>query len=182
MMEYKLKCLPFTSSTSSSEVQYLGALVGNLFIGILADRFGRRRMLLICLTVGIPTLIFSVYLNGIGWFYAGRTLLGVTIAGTMAVGWAFCAELISPKHRFKLRTFTSWTNGRLLMIAITHLAGTWRMAGYFHAAAALMPFAVVFFLPEPPMWLKKKEFYEREEEARKRLDWINGLEPKEEVK
>ncbi|EPB80758.1 hypothetical protein ANCCEY_00164 [Ancylostoma ceylanicum] len=67
-------------------------------------------MLLISLTVGIPTLFFS---------------------GTMAVGWAFCAELISPKHRFKLRTFTSW------------------------------------------------ELYEREEEARKRLDWINGLEPKE---
>ncbi|KAL6739978.1 hypothetical protein Aduo_013372 [Ancylostoma duodenale] len=180
MMEYKLKCLPFTSSTSSSEVQYLGALVGNLFIGILADRFGRRRMLLISLTVGIPTLFFSGFLNGIGWFYAGRTLLGVTIAGTMAVGWAFCAELISPKHRFKLRTFTSWTNGRLLMIAITHIGGTWRISTYLHAAAALMPFAVVFFLPEPPMWLKKKEFYEREEEARKRLDWINGLEPKEE--
>ncbi|EYC31422.1 hypothetical protein Y032_0004g2144 [Ancylostoma ceylanicum] len=179
MMEYKLKCLPFTSSTSSAEVQYLGALVGNLFVGILADRFGRRRMLLISLTVGIPTLFFSAFLNGIGFFYFGRTLLGVTIAGTMAVGWAFCAELISPKHRFKLRTFTSWTNGRLLMVAITHLGGTWRISSYLHAAAALLPFMVVFFLPEPPMWLKKKELYEREEEARKRLDWINGLEPKE---
>ncbi|PIO64327.1 hypothetical protein TELCIR_14051, partial [Teladorsagia circumcincta] len=27
---------------------------------------------------------------------------------TMTVGWTYCAEMISPKHRFKLRTFTSW--------------------------------------------------------------------------
>ncbi|EPB80761.1 hypothetical protein ANCCEY_00167 [Ancylostoma ceylanicum] len=99
---------------------------------------------------------------------------------TMAVGWAFSAEMISPKHRFKLRAFTSWTNGRLLMVAITHIGGTWRLSTYLHAAATLLPLAIVFFLPEVPMWLKKKEYYEREEEARKKLDWINGLEPKEE--
>ncbi|EYC31428.1 hypothetical protein Y032_0004g2147 [Ancylostoma ceylanicum] len=98
----------------------------------------------------------------------------------MAVGWAFSAEMISPKHRFKLRAFTSWTNGRLLMVAITHIGGTWRLSTYLHAAATLLPLAIVFFLPEVPMWLKKKEYYEREEEARKKLDWINGLEPKEE--
>lgn len=47
------------SRTSSAEVQYYGALVGNLFVGLVADRFGRRRMLLISLAVGIPTLFLS---------------------------------------------------------------------------------------------------------------------------
>ncbi|EYC31430.1 hypothetical protein Y032_0004g2148 [Ancylostoma ceylanicum] len=81
MMEYKLKCLPFTSSTSSAEVQFYGALVGNMCVGLLADKFGRRRMLLISLIVGIPTLFLSAFLDGIAYFYIGRAILGITIAG-----------------------------------------------------------------------------------------------------
>ncbi|RCN49993.1 hypothetical protein ANCCAN_03821 [Ancylostoma caninum] len=114
MMEYKLKCLPFTSSTSSAEVQFYGALIGNICVGFLADKFGRRRMLLISLLVGIPTLFFSAFLDGIAYFYIGRVIVGITIAGTMAVGWAFAAEMISPKHRFKLRAFTSWVCLKLI--------------------------------------------------------------------
>ncbi|EYC31425.1 hypothetical protein Y032_0004g2146 [Ancylostoma ceylanicum] len=179
LMEYRLKCLPFTSSTSSAEVQFDGVLVGSMCVGLLADRFGRRRMLLISLLVGIPALFLSAFLDGIAYFYIGRAAVGITIAGVLAVGWPFSAEMISSKHRFKLRTFSSWTNGRLLMIAITHIGGTWRFSTYLHAAAALVPLALAFLLPEPPMWLEKKGYSEREQQARRKLDWINGLEPRE---
>ncbi|KAK6748977.1 hypothetical protein RB195_001534 [Necator americanus] len=181
MMEYKQKCLKFTASTSSSEVQFYGALIGNMFMGFLADRFGRRRILMLALIVGIPTLVLSAFLNGIAYFYFGRFILGITIAGTMSVGWAFCAEIVSSKHRFKLRAFTSWTNGRLLMIVVAHIAGTWRLASYLHALAALVPLTIVFLLPESPLWLKRREYYEREREARKKLSSINGLEYEEEA-
>ncbi|KHJ95341.1 hypothetical protein OESDEN_04714 [Oesophagostomum dentatum] len=100
--------------------------------------------------------------------------------GTMAVGWAFCAEMISPQHRFKLRTFTSWTNGRLLMTAVAQAAGTWRLASYCLAAAAILPLITIFILPESLAWLKMKGKYEKEGAARKRLGWLNGFEPREE--
>ncbi|KHJ95342.1 transporter, major facilitator family protein [Oesophagostomum dentatum] len=181
MMEYKINCPGGMGEIMScSETQYLGALLGNMFVGFLADKYGRRRMLIISLLAGIPFLIFSALFDSVVAFYIFRFLVGVSVAGTMAVGWAFCAEMISPKHRFKLRTFTSWTNGRLLMIAVAHAAGTWRLASYWQAIAALLPLAAVFILPEPPVWLRRKEKYESEEAARKKLDWLSGFEPKEE--
>ncbi|KAK5964619.1 MFS domain-containing protein [Trichostrongylus colubriformis] len=176
-MEYRVKCIDFYKSVSIAETQYLAVLIGNCFVGYIADKFGRRRMLLIALCAGIPFLVLSAVFDGVFAFYLFRFLLGLTIAGTMAVGWAYCAEMISPRHRFKLRTFTSWTNGRILMITFTFLGqSSWRLASYFNAAASLSTLAIIAFLPESPMWCKRKELYDRERESRKKMAWICGNE------
>ncbi|KAK5975153.1 MFS domain-containing protein [Trichostrongylus colubriformis] len=97
----------------------------------------------------------------------------------MSVGWAYCAEMISPRHRFKLRTYTSWTNGRIIMGILTYIGQTWRMASFLNAAASLTTMALIAFVPESPMWCKRKGKYEREQAARKKLEWISGLETEE---
>ncbi|KAK6034346.1 hypothetical protein COOONC_28149 [Cooperia oncophora] len=136
-------------------------------------------MLLVSLCLGIPFLVLSGVFDSIALFYLFRFLLGITIAGTMSVGWAFCAEMISPRHRFKLRTFTSWTNGRIIMSVLTYLGrSTWRLASYLNAAAALVTLSIIAFLPESPMWCKRKEKFEKERKANERMDWIKGFEPK----
>ncbi|KAK6748981.1 hypothetical protein RB195_001535 [Necator americanus] len=90
---------------------------------------------------------------------------------------------ISVPHRHQRRRCASLqTNGRLLMTALTHggwLAGTWRLATYYHACASLLALAVIFVLPESPLWLRRKGYHEREEKARRKLTWIKGLKYKE---
>uniref|UniRef100_A0A7I4YMB9 MFS domain-containing protein n=1 Tax=Haemonchus contortus TaxID=6289 RepID=A0A7I4YMB9_HAECO len=181
MMEYRLKCRDdFYGSFSIAECQYLGVLIGNCFVGYLGDKLGRRLMLLAALCTGIPFLVLSAVFDSIPAFYAFRFLLGFTIAATMSVGWAFCAEMISPKHRFKLRTFTSWTNGRILMSILTFIGqNSWRVASYLNAAASLSTLAIIAYLPESPMWLKKKGKFERAEAANQRLEMISGVEREE---
>ncbi|KAK5985484.1 MFS domain-containing protein, partial [Trichostrongylus colubriformis] len=110
MMEYSIKCKDFFKHFSIAEAQYVGVLIGNCFAGYIGDKFGRRRMLLIALCLGIPFLVLSASFNSLPLFYMFRFLLGCTIAATMSVGWAYCAEMISPRHRFKLRTYTSWVS------------------------------------------------------------------------
>ncbi|WKY04739.1 hypothetical protein Q1695_005614 [Nippostrongylus brasiliensis] len=179
-MEYRPFCDEFYRAFSSTTIQYLGVLLGNCFAGILADRYGRRLILLLALAFGIPDLVLSAVFVSLPVFYAFRFLVGISIAATMTVGWAYCAEMISARHRFKLRTFTSWTNGRLIMTALTHLAYEWRLATYYHAILSLGAVLAVFILPESPLWLKSKGYYSREADARKRLALINGLEYKKE--
>ncbi|EPB80764.1 hypothetical protein ANCCEY_00170 [Ancylostoma ceylanicum] len=41
-------------------------------------------------------------------YYVLRFAIGLSVAGTMSVGWTYCSEMISPQHRFKLRTITSY--------------------------------------------------------------------------
>ncbi|KAK5975152.1 MFS domain-containing protein, partial [Trichostrongylus colubriformis] len=176
MMEYSIKCKDFFKHFSVAEAQYVGVLIGNCFVGYIADTFGRRRMLLIALCFGIPFLVLSASFNSLPLFYMFRFLLGCTIAATMSVGWAYCAEMISPRHRFKLRTFTSWTNARIIMGILTYIGQTWRMASFLNAAASLTTLALIAFVPESPMWCKRKEKYEREQAAREKLEWISGLE------
>ncbi|KAL6739980.1 hypothetical protein Aduo_013374 [Ancylostoma duodenale] len=174
-MEYKQYCDDFYRAFSSTTVQYLGVLLGNFFVGFLADKYGRRTVLLYALMIGIPDLALSAVFVSLPLFYFFRFLVGISVAATMTVGWAYFAEMISARHRFKLRTFTSGTNGRLLMTALTQLAVTWRLATYYQASASLLALAVVFFLPESPLWLKRKGYYEREEQAQKRMAWIKGM-------
>ncbi|KAK6036148.1 hypothetical protein COOONC_26347, partial [Cooperia oncophora] len=80
MMEYQIKCRPFYQDFSIAESQYLGALIGNCFVGYLADKFGRRLMLLVSLCLGIPFLVLSGVFDSIALFYLFRFLLGITIA------------------------------------------------------------------------------------------------------
>ncbi|KHJ95340.1 transporter, major facilitator family protein, partial [Oesophagostomum dentatum] len=169
---------PKTFRVSSTTIQYIGVLLGNCFVGFLADNYGRRRVLLGALLVGIPDLVFSGVFVSLRLYYFFRFLVGISVAATMCIGWAYFAEMISPQHRFKLRTFTSWTNARLIMTALAHLAATWRLAIYYHAGLALLTLALIFFLPESPVWLKEMGYHKREDEARRKLAWINGLEHK----
>lgn len=178
MMEYQVRCRDYYSSFSIAESQYAGVLLGNFFVGYLADRFGRRLVLLGALIIGIPILALSGAIVDILAFYVLRFMLGITIAATMAVGWAYSAEMISPRHRFKLRTFTSWTNGRIIMTLLTFSVRTWRHATFIHAGASLLTLSIITFLPESPMWLKRKGKFERQEKALDRLAWMKGLERK----
>ncbi|KIH54605.1 hypothetical protein ANCDUO_15248 [Ancylostoma duodenale] len=98
----------------------------------------------------------------------------------MSVGWTYCSEMISPQHRFKLRTITSYSLGRVFMVALAHVAGEWRLAIFLHGGVCVLTFLLLLFLPESIIWLKRKGDSERVEKAQRKIDWINGLKTEEE--
>ncbi|KAL6739982.1 hypothetical protein Aduo_013376 [Ancylostoma duodenale] len=205
-MEYQIYCKRFFKSFSAASVQYTGLLVGNFIAGYNADRFGRRLVLLAALLLGIPELFLCGIIKSLIAFYVLRFAVGLSIAGTMVVGWTYCSEMISPQHRFKLRTITSYSLGRVFMVALAHVAGEWRLASFLHGGLCIFNvLLLLFLLPESIIWLKRKDsskkpkflrssrrqllrktilcFYGdivRVKKAQKRIDWINGLRSAEE--
>jgi MFS family permease len=84
----------------------VGNLVNALFCligGTLSDRFGRRKVLIVANTIGIPwaLLLFPVLdLGGIGAFYLGM-IITFMLAGTgFGVAGSFLSELFPTRYRY----------------------------------------------------------------------------------
>lgn len=148
-----------------------GGLVGTLITGPLADRWGRRSMILmacIIFGIGIITIIFSASFISL---LLARLLLGIAV-GVVAVAVPLYLTEVAPAD-IRGRSMTIFqlllTFGILLAYFVDLLftpSGNWR--GMF--AVILIPAAILFcsmlFLPETPRWLLSKQ---REAKAREVL-------------
>ncbi|EYC31469.1 hypothetical protein Y032_0004g2169 [Ancylostoma ceylanicum] len=176
-MEFNIYCKPGWKDFRPAFAQYFGVLVGNIILGWVADQIGRRKTYLLSLFIGIPALALSASFDSIPLFYLLRAITGIGIAGTQVVGWAYFSELVSSHQRFKLRTFSNWANGRIMLTLVCLFAGEWRLSSYLSAAISCIKLCVVMFiLPESHIWLRKKGRFAESEECRKRIAKISGVE------
>jgi MFS transporter, SP family, galactose:H+ symporter len=138
-----------------------GAVIGALFSGRLADRLGRKKMIV------VNALIFAVgavgcgYATSIGTLIAMRVLVGIAIGITSYVVPMYIAEISPVAHRGMLVTLNQ------LMITIGLLAsyiadyllsnnadpGSWRVMFLVGTIPALVLLVGMFFLPETSRWL-----------------------------
>jgi MFS transporter, SP family, galactose:H+ symporter len=152
-----------------------GAVIGALFSGRLADRLGRKKMII------VNALIFAVgavgcgYSSSIGTLIAMRVLVGIAIGITSYVVPMYIAEISPVAHRGMLVTLNQ------LMITIGLLAsyiadylfsnnadpGSWRAMFLVGTVPALVLLVGMFFLPETSRWLISKG---RFKEGRKVLE------------
>ncbi|PAV69989.1 hypothetical protein WR25_10929 isoform A [Diploscapter pachys] len=176
-MEYHYFCDHSWWNYGPAFAQYSGVLLGNIVLGHVADKWGRKKTFIFSLLVGIPALCLSATFDSLPVFFAFRALTGVGIAGTMIVGWAFFSELVSPHQRFKLRVFSNWANARIMLTLVCLFTGEWRLSSYVSAAITCITLAIaIFVLPESHIWLKKKGRFAEAEASRRRIAAISGVE------
>jgi DHA1 family bicyclomycin/chloramphenicol resistance-like MFS transporter len=151
-------------STSATAAQWtmtammIGNAIGQLIIGPLSDRFGRRRPVLIGIIGHIVVSIACAYLPTIGWLIAARACQGVFTAAAGVVAMAVIRDLFVGREASRLMSRL------LLVIGVAPLFApsiggfiaqyvTWR--GVFGALALMgvvLFVAVLIWLPEtlPP--------------------------------
>ncbi len=67
-------------------------------LGVLSDRFGRRRVLLISLTgLGLDYVLMALAPN-LAWLFVGRVISGIT-AATYSTASAYIADVTPPERR-----------------------------------------------------------------------------------
>lgn len=135
----------------------LGAALGGILFGILADYIGRVKTLL--LTILMYSLMTG--LSGIAhsWqeltFY--RFLTGFGIGGEWAVGAVLLAESWPDNKRTFAGSFMQmgWPVGFFLAALINYIVGehSWRYVFYVGALPALLTVFLRFKLKEPDKWL-----------------------------
>ncbi|HAT55058.1 MAG TPA: MFS transporter, partial [Lactobacillus sp.] len=144
----------------------LGAALGAIAAGRLADKFGRKRVLLyLSFVFFAATAVCSIAPNALVLIIF-RFLLGLAVGGASVIVPTFLSEMSTPAIRGRLVTQNELmiTGGQLLAFIVnatlgsifTNVSNIWR----YMIALGMVPAVLLFFgmltVPESPRWLTMK--------------------------
>lgn len=151
-----------TSMGLLGTVTLAGTAISGLIAGILADRYGRVKLL------GATMIAYSIMtgLCGLVESYIMLVILrfatGLGLGGTWAVGVALISDTWPIKRRARATSImqTGWPLGYgLAALAFMYLAPIWgwRAMFFLGMTPALVACAIMIILPEPPNWVRSAQ-------------------------
>jgi MFS family permease len=145
---------------SIQSMMLVSAALGGIAFGVLADRWGRTRALM------LSVLIYSIFTAACGFAATAaqlavfRILLGLGMGGEWASGAALVSETFPDRHRGKALGFmqSSWAIGFMLAAAVNwfvqDVAGLdWRAVFFVGVLPALLTLWIRRGVAEPARWL-----------------------------
>jgi benzoate transport len=144
-------------------MELIGMALGSMFLGGVADKIGRRRTVLGCITVMAAGMFMATTVHGLVDLSIWRVFTGLGIGGMLAAINAVSAEFSNARRRDLSVSLMSIgypvgavTGGLLAArLLVTH---DWRSVFYLGAAATTILIPIVFFfMPESVHWLAQKQ-------------------------
>lgn len=166
----------------------LGCAVGAFFAGRLADRWGRRSVLIISAVMFLLSAFGSGAATGSLVFVAARVLGGFAVGAASVMSPAYIAEVAPARYRGRLATvqqiaiisglFAAFLSNYLLANAAGASTGTlwagqpaWRWMFWMMTAPSLLFLLLLLTIPESPRYLVVKR---RKDEALRVLTRLFG--------
>ncbi|MDX1333575.1 MAG: sugar porter family MFS transporter [Robiginitalea sp.] len=137
-----------------------GAMAGNLMAGPMADRFGRKAVLIIVAALFAVSASWSALATGYTEFIIARIIGGVGIGGAILIAPIYIAEIAPPKLRGSLVSFNQLNI--VIGISVAYFSNyflvdlgeeSWRWMLGVEAIPALIYFLCLFTVPKSPRWL-----------------------------
>ena len=158
-----------------------GAMAGNLLAGPMADRFGRKKVLIIVAALFTISASWSALATGYTEFIIARIIGGIGIGGALLIAPIYIAEIAPPKLRGSLVSFNQLNIVIGISVAyfsnyfLVDLEGeSWRWMLGVEAIPAVIYFLSLWTVPKSPRWLILK--LNKVELAQKILQNIGGEE------
>jgi putative MFS transporter len=142
---------------------FLGMLIGASLFGRLADRFGRRRVLLFTVALDAVFGLLSALAPSFWVLVIFRFMTGLAVGGTLPVDYAMMAEFLPPERRGRWLVILEgfWAVGTVAVAlaawwaASRGIADPWRYIFAFTAIPAIIGLGLRFWVPESPLYLLK---------------------------
>ena len=137
---------------------FLGQLIGALFFGWIAERFGRMH----AMVWSIATFAIMSFVCALAWDYQSllvfRLIQGIGLGGEVPVAAVYISELTRARHRgrfvllYELVFPIGLVGASLLGLWVVPTLG-WQWMFYIGALPALLALVLRLLLPESPRWL-----------------------------
>ncbi|MCJ1390423.1 hypothetical protein MMC18_003282 [Xylographa bjoerkii] len=144
-----------TSSTS------LFALIASPITGVLADRLGRKRIIIIADVLFVFGAVWQAIAERVWSMILGRSIIGLAVGGASLVVPLYISELSPSAFRGRLVTLS------ILFITVGQMAAYvvgWKLSSTVHgwrwmvglgSVPAIIQSGLILLLPETPRWLMK---------------------------
>jgi len=140
---------------------FLGMLIGAVGFGRLADRIGRRRVLIVTVACDAIFGMLSIFAPSFGVLLFLRFLTGAAVGGTLPVDYAMMSEFLPARSRGRWLVMLEgfWAVGTLIvavaawLVALAELTDAWRYIFAITAIPAVLGLGLRFLVPESPLYL-----------------------------
>jgi SP family galactose:H+ symporter-like MFS transporter len=154
----------------------IGAVIGAIVGGILADRFGRRRMIILAGIIFTLSAIGTALAPTVGALIAGRIIVGVAIGIASFISPMYMSEISPTKIRGSLVSINQLavTIGIVIAYLVDYaLSGMegWRYMFGIAAFPSTVLVIAMWRMPPSPRWLMSHDMAEK---ARAVLERIRG--------
>ncbi|XP_031571958.1 organic cation transporter protein-like [Actinia tenebrosa] len=135
---------------------YISILLGALTLGIAADRYGRKKILFICLALlFIASLLGALFIRSMPVFIPIRLIAGFTLGGSLLTLFVLVAEYVNPGQRPFVLTII-WLSSTLSCISFSGLAyivDSRRILMVTLTLPLVLMLLLYNIIPESPRWI-----------------------------
>ncbi|XP_016955514.1 organic cation transporter protein [Drosophila biarmipes] len=163
--------------TYAQSIFFLGAIVGGLLFGWVADRFGRIPALIGTNMMGLVAGVGTAFVTNFWQFAAMRFFVGFAFDNCFTMMYILVLEYVGPKYRTFVANMSIaifFTGAACLLPWIAYFIADWKLLAIVTSAPLLLAIFTPFMVPESARWLVSQGKVDKAVGILKKLEKGNG--------
>ncbi|XP_023301982.2 organic cation transporter protein-like [Lucilia cuprina] len=163
--------------TYAQSIFFLGAIVGGLLFGWIADKFGRIPSLIGCNLVGFAAGVTTAFVSNFWQFALMRFFVGFAFDNCFTMMYILVLEYVGPRYRTFVANMSIaifFTLAACMLPWMAYYIANWKLLALVTSLPLLLAVLTPLVVPESARWLVSQGRIDKAVSILKKLEKING--------